>query len=860
MNEYIETAIKIKDTVSEYIPTKLSVIIKLAELAFDTFGKNEQGLNALYKRAFKEAVENAAKEETTVNVRKLLNNCKSINSLEDVQNLTEYLKKVSIEMDLSLTGIDFSRITSNIAEKFECILLEERYDKLYTLLSRKPNTIDSDIQDIKEMLNEICDKTYRLDTDNKAYAKDFVSPLFMHRYNPIIVLKDIFVMPNVQIKKNVYNALDIICDFINSDDNVLFIEGCGGYGKSSIVSFIAYNYLFNNTNPQISFLNNKMLIVIKLREYNGESKINEIKKKLNNIDAIENDAILIFDGLDEVCMIDNSKGSDIAKDIIKEFSYYNRKIIITTRPTCMNYDDIDSLKISYVVAEVCCFNEIQRNDFADSFEKKDKRHRDAIKYIKNLPLEKKKNESIYGSPFLLYLVLSGGIKEEEKDNSWLLMHRLFHDDLFNPPYGFNRGIDHDTANRIYQFNCDIAYEMFKTNNQKLFMTNDEMEKILPNNNIKNTVKESHGLFSYMRKYNTGAIEFVHNHVRDYFLCEKILREINKWYSEPEIDWHQVALKLGELLKYSKFNNEVKIFISEAIAYNEIIRQVEVKRNDDEKIKTQDVYCIYKFLLDKCDREPIAHIFNWFYQSGGIVKYDLISLNYQSYKELSTVVLNNSACIYKIIYDLQSKENEYIYWVDNALLRKGFCNPIFGMIKEFLNKSDLSWINFLGEDFSNSNFSKSDLRNTAFYMTDLSYADLHGTKMQLASLKKVNLQGAILINASLYEANLSEAYMYRANLENAKLRKTNLRGATLIQANLCGASLREANLTEADLYCANFSETNLFGADFCEANLRGADLRYAKNITDAKFKRTIYDDSTLFPYYFVPSEPQFIKIV
>jgi len=61
-----------------------------------------------------------------------------------------------------------------------------------------------------------------------------------------------------------------------------------------------------------------MLIVIKLREYNGESKINEIKKKLNNIDAIENDAILIFDGLDEVCMIDNSKGSDIAKDIIKE--------------------------------------------------------------------------------------------------------------------------------------------------------------------------------------------------------------------------------------------------------------------------------------------------------------------------------------------------------------------------------------------------------------------------------------------------------------------------------------------------------------------------------------------------------------
>ncbi len=674
MNEYIETAIKVKDTISEFIPTKLSVIIKLAELAFNTFGNNEQGLNALYKRAFKEAVENTAKEETTGNVRKLLNNCKNINSFEDVQNLTEYLKKVSIEMDLSLTDIDFSRITSNIAEKFECILLEERYDKLYTLLSRKPNTIDSDIQDIKEMLNEICDKTYRLETDNKAYAKDFVNPLFMHRYNPIIVLKDIFVMPNVQIKNNTYNALDIICDFINSDDNVLFVEGCGGYGKSSIVSFIAYNCLFNNTNPQISFLNNKMLIIIKLREYNGESKINEIKKKLNNIDAIENDAILIFDGLDEVCMMDNSKGSDIAKDIIKEFSYYNRKIIITTRPTCMNYYNIDSLKISYVVAEICCFNEMQRDDFADSFAKKDDRHMETIKYIKNLPLEKQKNESIYGSPFLLYLILSGDIKDEEKNNSWLLMHRLFHDDLFNPPYGFNRCIDHDTANRIYQFNCDIAYEMFKTNNQKLFMTNDELEKILPNNNIKNIVKESHGLFSYMRKYNTGAIEFVHNHVRDYFLCEKVLREINIWYSDTFVNEYKVAMNLGELLRYGYFTEEVKLFIMEAIQYSMSIHQ-------NENLQQVAKYGIYKTILDQCYNRPLYQIFDWFYSSGGIITYDCS--NAYAYMKSSHYAINNSAYIYKIIYAPHLKVGKYLYWVSDNALREPVMNSIFEMVKQFL---------------------------------------------------------------------------------------------------------------------------------------------------------------------------------
>lgn len=860
MNEYIETAIKVKDTISEFIPAKLSVIIKLAELAFDTFGNNEQGLNALYKRAFKETVENTAKEETTGNVRKLLNNCKNINSFEDVQNLTEYLKKVSIEMDLSLTDIDFSRITSNIAEKFECILLEERYDKLYTLLSRKPKTIDSDIQDIKEMLNEICDKTYRLETDNKTYAKDFVSPLFMHRHKPVITLKDIFVMPNVKVKNNVYNALNVIRDFINSEDKVFFVEGCGGYGKSSIVSFLAYNYLFNNTNPQISFLTNKTLIIIKLRDCNGESKINEIKKKLNNIDAIEDDAVLIFDGLDEVCMMDNSKGSDIATDIIKAFSYYDRKIIITTRPTCMNYDDIYSLNISYVVAEICCFNEMQRNDFADFFAKKDDRHMEAIKYIKNLPLEKQKNESIYGSPFLLYLILSGDIKDEEKNNSWLLMHRLFHDDLFNPPYGFNRGIDHDTANKIYQFNCDIAYEMYKTNNKKLFMTNVELEGILPNDNIKNTVKESHGLFSYMRKYNYGAIEFVHNHVRDYFLCEKVLRKINEWYSNTELNGYQIAVDLGELLKYGYFNDEVKLFIKEAIQYNEIIRQIELKQNDNDKNNTQNVHSTYKVILDKCDKHRLQHVFTWFYQSGGVVKYDLIDLKRQSYMEVSDVVLNNSAFIYKIIYDLKLKGNEYIYWSDNVLSRNVFYSPIFKIIKAFLNKSDLRYIDLTGEDLSQSNFSGSNLCYARLYMANLFDGNLHDTKLQKANLNKANLHMATLINAGLYEADLSEAHMYQTDLSNAKLRKANLRGATLIEAKLCGASLRDANLTKADLYCANFFRANLYGANFCEANLRGADLSFAINISNAKFNRTIYDDCTLFPDGFVVSEPKFIKIV
>ena len=88
MNEYVETAVKIKDTVSEFIPAKLSVIIKLAELAFETFGKIDDSLNSLYKKAFKEAVENVAKDESIGNIRNLLNEFKSIDSFTSLQEQT----------------------------------------------------------------------------------------------------------------------------------------------------------------------------------------------------------------------------------------------------------------------------------------------------------------------------------------------------------------------------------------------------------------------------------------------------------------------------------------------------------------------------------------------------------------------------------------------------------------------------------------------------------------------------------------------------------------------------------------------------------------------------------------------------
>lgn len=765
MNAYIEKAIEIKDVISEYIPKELDVIIKLAELAFNTFGKSDTSLKTLYKKAFKEAVENASNEETIGNVRDLLNEFKNIDLFANLQELTKHLNTVSKEMDLSFTKKDFSRIVSNISEEFVHILLEEKYDKLYKgfILCRKPDVLYKKVDDIKETLDEIYEREFRLNTHNKIYAQDYVKPMFLHKYEkPFVMLKNVFIMPNVKIEGNVHNALDTICDFIKGKDNVLFLEGCGGYGKSSIASFLAYNYLLNNTNPDISFLENKQLIIIRLRKVDDKNKIEAIKKELNNIEAIENDAVLIFDGLDEICMMDNINGSVIASDIIKAFSCYDRKIIITTRPTCMKYDKISSLNVSYIIAEICCFNEIQRSEFADSFSEKDDRHMEAVEYVKNLPLEKQKNESIYGSPFLLYLILSGGIKEEEKNNSWLLMHRLFHDDLFNPPYGDNRGINDKTADNIYQFNCDIAYEMFKTKNEKLFMTNEELNKILKNDNIEGVVEESHGLFSYMKKSTVDTVEFVHNHIREYFLCEKILREIDKWYSNEEIDGYQIALNLGEYLKYCYFTDEVISFIKEAIQYSEVMQHIK----DNKNIKN---HYIYKNIVDKCDSKPLSDIFDWFYKSGGIVQYDFKSSNEYSYGDISDIVISNAACIYKAIYELKIKDREYIHWINDKILEYATCPSIFEAMNDYLDK---------------------------------------------AYLKNAYLQSINLIEANLKYADLSDADLIGADLTSADLTGANLYGADLYGADLSGADLEFVqNISDATFWETKYNNTTKFPDGF-----------------------------------------------
>lgn len=97
------------------------------------------------------------------------------------------------------------------------------------------------------------------------------------------------------------------------------------------------------------------------------------------------------------------------------------------------------------------------------------------------------------------------------------------------------------------------------------------------------------------RYNNGAVEFVHNHVRDFFLCEKILRTMSKWY-ENDYTGEKIACELCNLLKYCFFEKQTKVFVQEALKSN------------------------YKIITDKCTSKHLPSIFDLFHNAGGMVKY------------------------------------------------------------------------------------------------------------------------------------------------------------------------------------------------------------------------------------------------
>lgn len=96
-------------------------------------------------------------------------------------------------------------------------------------------------------------------------------------------------------------------------------------------------------------------------------------------------------------------------------------------------------------------------------------------------------------------------------------------------------------------------------------------------------------------------------------------------------------------------------------------------------------------------------------------------------------------------------------------------------------------------------------------------------------------------------NLQDSVITEVDLSGASLNRSDLRKATLVRNNFSDAVFIDANLEGANLIGADLSQAALF-----RANLRGAIL------SDATLTDAFYDDSTIWPDEFEPSEAGAVK--
>lgn len=765
----------------------------------------------------------------------------------------------------------------------------------------------------KENISKEEDKNHRAENPdaNTQYYNSYVENLFLHRGggSKTVRLKDLFVMPMYgevafgRVTGRGDHVIDYISGFamriaddVRDQEDMLFIEGDAGVGKTSLVSHLSYLYIEKPEEWKRLF-GNKTLLCVRLRDiipigmkFSSDTIVKDILnylriESMDEFKRLHRDALVVLDGFDELCMVEgiNENSQYYIYQIYKAFKGY--KVLVTTRPQYLYVDGLNFEKRHIVLQH---FNAAQRKRWIDNYRATGVLDEEeyGIGYISDE--ENEEIDSICDTPMVMYMIVAGGINEEAKNNKWALYHQIFYKELSDTEYNsmftnstgiYSHGIKKHNE-LLYRLSAEISYKMFQSGNTKLFLTEQEILDIvhelkIEDIKLKEVAQHCYALCNYWKSNGKGAVEFYHNNIRDFFLCEKIFYEFNAIYKKfeslniPEMTAY-VNEQVYRLFRYMKLPQKVAEFLYWRAKYN------------CEHHNTKD------FPAREYKRKYLEYFFSDMLQYGGISHYDRSSA--ENIYDNMINVLTNTVRIFKYILEPYLSVDERMIWFydtdtinEAGILRRNFKEifitnsprPYDGAIAlasraDFkgmhFNDIDLQHVDFMGSNLRKADFQRSimknaclqnvDLQHVDFKNADLSHAklrhadlrdaDLRGTNLQDAELRDTNLRGACFDKADLSRADLRGAYLQGISLEEVNLKGANLKDTTLDKVTLKGANLNGADLGNAKLngIClegvklrgAKLQGASLYGADLSKADLRNADLRGA-NVRNANFIRT-----------------------
>lgn len=657
-----------------------------------------------------------------------------------------------------------------------------------------------DIQQIIGTNQDLMNKYYfdipqksKVFTANYQYANIFKETLFLHkRYGESNVnLVNLFVMHKykeyVSDNKAKNDLPQRLARFVQENCPFLFIEGNAGCGKSSLVGWVNY-HASRRDDIAKCILGNRPLVTIRLRDLDKNiiSSTGNLMMALlmymniENVDALEKAfprAVMVLDGFDELCMIE---GISNYERLIYDFHYRDLKdfkFIITVRPKYLP----NGINIPHHLIILQHFDYEQRQEWLFRYTSPEfcGQYMDlnVKEYIENI--EEWADSAICDSPMTLYMLAAKETSKEMIENSWRLYHHIFYEELSETEYNQmfhdpNRNYAHEIVHYrdiIYRINEEIAYKMYCSKNNKFYLSSDELREIieelsaqdakLKNESVKLMAERCYALCTYWKaRSNDGAVEFYHNNIRDFFLCEKIFRELNTFYekysSKQSIEIiDMLSKKFCSMFKYSSLETMVCQFI--------LLRTFDANKNSRKD-----------FPIMEMGITLLSELFEHMLEDGALYN------NLKSKNPIQAIIniLTCVAQIYRHIYEPFLQENDVIKWwkssekINNTDLLKYIFSPIFKQVP--VTFSDGFILNMASKgDFSEIDFNGCDLRNIGFQNSKLTGAKFSDTILCGCDFSETVLERADFSNADIHYASLKNAVMKYCILTGADLRGTDL---------------------------------------------------------------------------------------
>ena len=736
----------------------------------------------------------------------------------------------------------------------------EEYEKLVELINKNSNIFSDKTEVLKRVdnkINQIIDE----------YAENFEARLFRHTYdyNSKITLKNLYISPKYRCMIENKLSNDIISkltDFLfpkssGIDNNrILFIDGDAAIGKTSLVSWICYHYkkIEKDDIAKLLFSHNK-LICIRLRDLDFTIKYPHAKDyiltylNMNDEDFCNyyTEAVIILDGVDELSMVEAISAQNIEEFIFELRKFFKKnKIIITSRPKFMNMQLF--LEANFNIQWICLehFDTEMRTKWIRKYLNCGESLPESTqKYI--LELEDTTAIGVGDTPLALYLLASCNMKEEYKGNSWALYQEIFKNAISKTEYNENFSCSgahpiklfHEIMYQIVEL---VAKQMFKNSTKdRYYIDSKELNSIILTSKHNcalsiGSIKQCCVLCAYWKQnVNIGALEFYHNNIRDFFLCEYIYREIFT---------NLISYKQAKISE-NMFINNLCSALSDAFLMGTTWEQT-----------LYFLYCRLKYELSHIDKKGDG-IWNYLQPSVDIPKFvkALFETNLfsdETSAPLPYLAINcafyNILIILKICFQIETNESLFFLWKNEHEKAQVYrSNILYDWSEMFTHRIKLSAnkffslgnnlhlpeINFEYTNLNNSDFSNSFLENANF--TNASLSNSYFTN---ANLKGAVFKNADLRNANFYGANLEDVNFDGANIEGCVFDKAKLKRTSWIETNMKSLSFKRAEFDNVTLERKEVLNVDFDEAEFFQCSIIDVSYSYST------LKKTFFCDCEL----------------